>query len=214
MEKRVKRIKVISAPLSAWYHFCIGNCFDVIEDKTKRGDVYWVKIGEKNYGILKSDVVVIEWHEQSYAERQAEWVRDNNLKVGDKVKVVREWVLGENSTVVNPVENESDIAIGKVFRVSRINGDISIALYGSCCYPYFVLELVKDEYRVFTQAEALRNLLCEELIDENGEIVTVSTIRCNEDGSWYADLDNGRMISPKTTLKFKYLYGTPVGVQI
>ncbi len=87
---------------------------------------------------------------KSYEQRQKEWVQKNDLKIGDKVKVLRKaksyeggwnnsWCLYMDSTV------------GKEFVVNGFNDDDcgwGISLVGVCDYPYFVLEPVDKAFKL------------------------------------------------------------------
>ena len=80
--------------------------------------------------------------EKSYVERQKEWIKENGIKVGDTVKVVRTspgdtdgW---ENSWV--PSMNDK---VGSTISITRFNGARGIGHTGSYNYPFFVLEKVE-----------------------------------------------------------------------
>lgn len=83
---------------------------------------------------------------RSYAERQAEWVKENNLKLGDKVKVIKksekDW--DEDWCWVS----EMDKTVGTIMTVCGIrSGAISLEMRcgKNCGYPYYCLEKVKEE---------------------------------------------------------------------
>ena len=84
---------------------------------------------------------------ESYIKRQAEWVKANNLKPGDMVKVLRKARDYESGWPIDWV-HEMDSCVGKVLEVKKII-DKSIALYTEdesdwWQYPYFILEKVVD----------------------------------------------------------------------
>ena len=86
--------------------------------------------------------------EKSYVERQAEWVKANNLKPGDKVRILRGFEPLEDGfcTSMNPLMKD---LVGEVLTVIEAthsaikiwNKDLS----DFWVWPYFVLEKVKDK---------------------------------------------------------------------
>lgn len=91
--------------------------------------------------------------EISYRDRQADWLKENGLKVGDKVKVLRAPTSLENGWQYGVSHHgHYDSAIGKVFEIEKIEDD-SIWLVGvNYILPFFVLQKVKVEYRPFANA--------------------------------------------------------------
>lgn len=85
--------------------------------------------------------------EKPYVERQAEWIKENNIKIGDKVRILRKvegykdgwmcsWVLSMDETV------------GEVCPVIKDRGCDGIEVrtnHGTWCYPYSILKKVEDE---------------------------------------------------------------------
>lgn len=108
----------------------------------------------------------IEWKEQTYAKRQAEWVKENDVKVSSRVKVLRKPKYEEHYELRYEMWTNSttDNMIGKTFEVSDIylNG-LSI---NNWTVPYFCLEVVKPLYQ---------------LPDENGVMVDIY----KEDAAFY-----------------------------
>lgn len=87
---------------------------------------------------------------KTYLERQKDWVKENNLKEGDKVKVLRSCENGKDGWN-NSWVKEMDCFIGKEFKVDYIyeDEDFGISLenevfYEQYDFPYFVLEKVKE----------------------------------------------------------------------
>lgn len=81
----------------------------------------------------------------SYAQEQAQWVKDNNVRIGDKVKVLRGWEEGEQGFDVGV--NDAIATIGRTDTIngfSSIGGSIGLVLSSYYRYPYFVLELIKE----------------------------------------------------------------------
>jgi hypothetical protein len=112
------------------------------------------------------------WKE--YAERQKEWIKKHNLKVGDKVKVLRRaenhkggwgtyWPCQIDDTVgkTYEVDTISDYSIR--LRLNKESGGFSG--YFDWWYPYFVLEPVKQEpktpkpkYKPYTKTMTLAQI--------------------------------------------------------
>lgn len=87
----------------------------------------------------------------SYKERQAEWVKNAGIEIGDSVLIIRridqwdspaEWV------------SDMDVTVGKVGYVTRLLSDVGVQIAcaghprgGDGCgwwYPFFVLVKVED----------------------------------------------------------------------
>lgn len=88
-----------------------------------------------------------EEEKKSYEERQEEWVKANNIKAGDKVRVLRKAESHEDGWT-NTWASDMDEAIGNI-RVVREFYATGIELDdpASYRYPYFVLEKVEDQPR-------------------------------------------------------------------
>ena len=98
---------------------------------------------------------IIRKEKLSYAERQAKWIADNDVKKGDKVRIARKANSLEDGwqSLWNP---DMDEAVGKVGTVSHISANFrecGIEVYvldvGEFLYPYFVLEKVEQKYVPF-----------------------------------------------------------------
>lgn len=84
-----------------------------------------------------------ELREKTYKERQAEWIKANNIKEGDKVKILRKTKPHEDGWGDIWVGNE----VGKIGVIDVIHSD-NIRVRTNTenyWYPYFVLEKVEDE---------------------------------------------------------------------
>ena len=92
----------------------------------------------------------IEKVENSYNEKQKKWVEENNLKVGDKIKIMKSWGHGEEGFFYCTSHNK----VGKEFVVNYILDD-SIDT-GYFRVPYFAIEKVPEEYRKFANAEEFK----------------------------------------------------------
>ena len=80
----------------------------------------------------------------SYAERQAQWVKHHDIKVGSKVKMVRKFENKESG--FHFVAGGTTKTVGKTFEVTSFKSsfnDVCICSTDGMYYPYFVLEPVK-----------------------------------------------------------------------
>ena len=94
---------------------------------------------------------IIRTKEPSYEERQAEWVKANNLKVGDKVRIVRK-ARGKEGGWDNYWTSSMNDAVGEVGCVIKALGASGIGVETDSCsfdYPYFVLKKVESKYIPF-----------------------------------------------------------------
>lgn len=83
-----------------------------------------------------------------YEKRQADWIKENNIKVGDKVRILRKFDDFESGCAIAMDEDgEMDPLVGTVGKISAIEDDsIEVDSKGDCWFwPYFVLEKVEDE---------------------------------------------------------------------
>lgn len=95
------------------------------------------------YSVLRKEKEV----KKSYIERQDEWIKKNDIKIGDKVRIIRKAADMEDGWGVGWASSSMDSFIGKEARVRRINGRAGIHAgcdngLGSWNFPYFVLEKV------------------------------------------------------------------------
>ena len=85
--------------------------------------------------------------QDSYTERQAAWVSENNVKPGTKVRVTR-TAKGYEEGWNDYWMGDMDKYVGKVLEVNRTDGGSIHLLTGDGMYawnfPYFVLEVVKE----------------------------------------------------------------------
>lgn len=99
----------------------------------------------------------VEKPEPSYAERQAAWVKENDVKIGDKVKVLRkaeDYEQGWNYDWADKM----DALIGEIVEITGEYIDAEdtngFLVTGDWYMPYFVLEKVPEpQYRPFTLEE-------------------------------------------------------------
>ena len=88
--------------------------------------------------------------EEPYEERAKKWIKENGLKKGDYVKVIRKAKDYEDGWDSRWTKERDDF-IGKVIPVSDIGESTGVILSYCCCdwagydFPYFVLEKVEPE---------------------------------------------------------------------
>lgn len=112
-----------------------------ISDETIDGNVYSYFIPEKEASELEPAGPKLR--EKTYEERQAEWIKANNIKEGDKVKILRKAESHEDGWNDIWVGNE----VGKIGVIDVIHSD-NIRVRTNTenhWYPYFVLEKVEDK---------------------------------------------------------------------
>lgn len=74
--------------------------------------------------------------EKAYKVMQAAWIEENNIKVGDTVKVVRDWGMSElGFTGADWSAHRENQIVKEIF-------DDSLCLSQSCLTPFFALEFV------------------------------------------------------------------------
>jgi hypothetical protein len=104
----------------------------------------------------------------TYAERQAEWVKENNVKVGTRVHITREFSSEDLSH--NCLWNGAmDDTVGREGTVTNIGGkSIGVNVEeSSWWYPYFVLEVIKEPaYRPYNDDE-LNSIVGDALIQKH-----------------------------------------------
>jgi hypothetical protein len=120
---------------------------------------------------------------KSYAERQAEWIERNGIKVGSRVRVTRSAESGEDGWPYSWFSVMSS-EINEPRKVDFVDKKHGITLVGSWCFPYFVLETVPEpepEYRKPTINDI--GQLIE--VSRNGELWESFTLVGLHDGTFY-----------------------------
>jgi hypothetical protein len=94
--------------------------------------------------------------EPTYAERQAQWVKENNVKAGTKVRVTRTFTEDEDGSccfAYNGLVGKT----GVVNNISLRNLLICMDNRSMKAVPYFALEVIKEPtYRPFKNAEEFK----------------------------------------------------------
>jgi hypothetical protein len=146
--------------------------------------------------------------EPTYAERQAQWIKENDVKVGTKVKITRAFTEDEDGSCCW-AHNDLVGKTGVVDNISLLNLLICMDNRSMKAVPYFALEVIKEPtYRPFASAEEFKPY--------RDDWLTI-------DGSFfkpYGYNDVGLLVE-NTQLTWKYVFdtymfenGTPCGVKI
>lgn len=140
----------------------------------------------------------------TYAERQAEWVKENNVAIGTKVRITRAFSDGEDG-IAQQWDESMGTTVGKVGVVERLLGFLigegnTKGIYvdfGDCqwWYPYTALEVIKEPtYRPYNNNE-LNDLVGEVLTNKQSgrrKLVTgkpTASQGVNLDGSYITAKD-------------------------
>ena len=87
--------------------------------------------------------------EPTYAERQAQWIKENDVKVGTKVKITRAFTEDEDGSCCW-AHNDLVGKTGVVDNISLLNLLICMDNRSMKAVPYFALEVIKEPtYRQF-----------------------------------------------------------------
>lgn len=118
--------------------------------------------------ILKKDE-----NKMYYAERQCKWIKENDIKLGNKVRVIRETEDFEDGWSAFG-EDEKDELVGKVFTIQEIDEHRGIGCLVCPKYlrffPYFILKKVTTKYVPFdlSDQEIKKSLRGRWIIAKNG----------------------------------------------
>jgi hypothetical protein len=134
--------------------YCFGKEDKKITLLSIRGENVTTRFVSDKYG---AELLFYPAPEPTYAERQAEWVKENNVKIGTKVRITRAF----------ETENVGKKKIvGEIGRVTGIYYDciiVEVHVENWRC-PFTVLEVIKEpSYRPFNN---------DELNDLVGEVLT------------------------------------------
>ena len=83
----------------------------------------------------------------TYKEKQKQWIEKYNIKVGDKVRIIKKSFKGDNGCNINWFE-EKNLYIGQIGIITEIeNNCISIIFKNNheFYFPYHVLEKIEDK---------------------------------------------------------------------
>lgn len=102
---------------------------------------FTVKVRNSIYG---TGSIIVKKEEQSYSERANKWIEENDLRVGDYVKVLRKAEDHEEGWGLFWLDVMNN-CVGKTIRVDVVDSDEYGILLGRYRFPYFVLEKVDEE---------------------------------------------------------------------
>lgn len=164
----------------------------------------------------------IRKREPTYVERQAKWIKENNIKINDNVRIIRTADSREDDwrDYWHPYMDE---VVGKVGRVSYVLSmpsecgiQVNIPDLAPSVYPYFVLEKVETSYVPYDLSDlAWRTFLLEKPVKaKNGQsgpalIVGFSQL---DGGMWRANVGGIATVNAGALLdNWVFLDGTPCG---
>ena len=93
-----------------------------------------------------------------YAKKQKQWIKNHNIKVGDKVRIIRKTNPRENGWEIHWISSMDD-TVKKIGIITKINNwgiKISVENTIGLWYPYHVLKKVEDknEFRFGARVKA------------------------------------------------------------
>lgn len=151
---------------------------------------FLVKRQNINYEEAHSCIIVKK--EPCYEDQVKQWIEENNLKVGDYVKVLRKTEPYENKWGSFWVDEMSDY-IGKALKVLAINSLIGLislecddAVYD---FPYFVLEKVEESKPKYVPFESKEEFIDAFHYHDNANYSETDDILLNY-GMWLKDINS------------------------
>lgn len=160
--------------------------------------------------------------EKSYEERQAEWVKANNLKPGDKVRILRGFETYEDGFSVRMGVSMREL-VGEVLTVKKVR-NLFIAIWNEdhsnwWLWPYFVLEKVDEPaYIPFDLSKPEdRDTLRDKWVKSNNpdvfhEFKITQFIRMNDDHQTiYVKAGTNRYSGGDLFCDYIFADGSPVG---
>lgn len=102
-----------------------------------------------------------------YVKNATEWIKDNNLKQGDRVRILRVPKRKEGGWT-NSLGHNMKNYVGFLLEVNQVRTDArGIYLSDGCCWPYFVLEKVDINKDNWTECLTHRNWVYSKTDGEN-----------------------------------------------
>lgn len=156
-----------------------GESLGILERVNPESIYPFHRRGSNNYGCI------ILKREPSYAERASKWIEDNDLKVGDYVRVTRRAKTNEGGWAGIWLDGLMAESTGEVLKFEGVrNCNCSILLEDGFYYPYFVLEKAEPpepKHVPFTSMEEFAAAY--EIAAKSYNLGTLmSDLRCN--GMW------------------------------
>ena len=161
---------------------------------------------------------IIPEKEKSYEERQAEWVEKVGLKAGDKVRILKQFNIGERGVPFG--FNDAMLSlIGDICEVFEI-ADNRIRVYDKYrvtywVWPYFCLEKVEPEYVPFDlgkpeDRDALRGKWVKSKDPDYFYEYQITKFD-QADHEIFINFEDGRTSGDELLKDFVFLDGSPVG---
>jgi len=125
-----------------------------------------------------------------YVERQKEWVKENNIKVGDKVKVVSEAEDGQDGWDTCWAKGMTGM-IGGEYEIEDINDKYGFHIFQNSVedfyFPFFCLEPIAQPEEIEKPRD--NDLLREEPTESELELIhnTIYHITCPSDGEYESE---------------------------
>lgn len=141
---------------------------------------------------------IIVKKEESYEERAKKWIKENGLKKGDYVKVIRKAKDYEDGWDGRWTKERDDF-IGKVIPVSDIGESTGVILSYCCCdwagydFPYFVLEKVEPEPK-YVPFESQHEFISA-YYKANKEIITDTESMLSNFGMWLKGSEHYELVT-------------------
>ena len=85
---------------------------------------------------------------KSYKNKQKQWVKENNIKINDKIKIIMKSFKNDNGWNNNWID-EMDSYIGKIGIINEINDNNIFIIFDDnrgFSFPYHVLEKVESKF--------------------------------------------------------------------
>ena len=80
---------------------------------------------------------------ETYCKKQEAWIKKHNLRIGDRIKILRAFGNNENGNSCGWVDRMLK-HVGKVEKLESIEDNITIRLDDNFAWPYFVLRPMKQ----------------------------------------------------------------------
>lgn len=156
--------------------------------------------------------------EESYEERQAKWVKANNVKVGDRVRILRKAEDHEDGWG-DVWTKGCSVGCGEIVDINNKYG-IRVCMDDTpwiSWYPYFVLEKVEDEPEYVPldlSREEDRQLLRDRWIrsKQTGNEAKITCFKHTREHDWQAHIPQTGLRSGFELLNnYEFLDGSPIG---
>lgn len=127
--------------------------------------------------------------EDTYEERAKKWIKENNLKKGDYVKVTRKAEDGDGGWFGIWIDDSMTKSVGKILKSEgAINLNYSIKLEDGFYYPYFVLEKVEEPETQYVPFESMHEFISA-YYKANNEIIVSTESMLSGFGMWLKSKD-------------------------